>query len=170
PVSGGTFALASAVAIDSSDNVYISGTFVGTGVNFNKFNGPGTVALDSAGGADAYLIKIDPAATLLFARRFGSSNTDFDADLGIDANNNVYQTGFITADASFGTTGQGTPALSHGGPVNQLHAYILQVDSAGNLIQAAGATGSGKSVPRGIGVNASGQVAIVGEYTPAATF
>ena len=170
PVSGGTFALASSVVVDSSDNVYLSGTFAGTGVNFNKFNGPGTVALDSAGGSDAYLIKIDPAATLLFARRFGSINGDFDADLGIDANNNVYQTGYITADATFGTTGQGTPALGHGGPANQLHAYVLQIDGGGNFIQAVGAKGSGKSVPRGIGVNASGQVAIVGEYTPAATF
>jgi hypothetical protein len=170
PVSGGTFAVASAVVIDSSDNVYISGTFVGTGVNFNKFNGPGTVALDSAGNSDAYLIKIDPAATLVFARRFGSINGDFDADLGIDANNNIYQTGFITADATFGTTGQGTPVLTHGGPANQLHAYILKVDSSGNFIQAVGATGSGKSVPRGIAVNALGQVAIVGDYTAAANF
>jgi hypothetical protein len=172
PVSGGGFALASSVVVDSSDNVYIGGTFTGTGVNFNKFNGPGTVALDSAGSADAYVIKIDPSVSLVFARRFGSNKSDFGNDLGIDANNNVYLAGFESGQSSFGTTGQGQMVLDTGnGMTGVLNAFVLEVDSTGGFVAAKGPSGgSGQSVPQGIAVDAAGNVAIAGSYTPSVTF
>src|SRR5262249_35830149 len=140
PASGGTAAQASGVVVDASDNVYVDGAFTGTGVNFNKFNGPGTVALDSAGGFDAFLIKLDPSLTLSHARRFGSKQTDFANGLAIDANNNVYVTGFEAGQSSFGTTGVGTNVLDTGnGVTNVINAFVLEVDSTGGFVQANGA-------------------------------
>jgi hypothetical protein len=171
PASGGTAALASGVVVDGSDNVYVDGTFSGTGVNFNKFNGPGTVALDSAGGFDAYLIKLDPSLTLSFARRFGSKQTDFANGLAIDANNNLYVTGFEAGQSSFGTTGVGTNVLDTGnGVTNVINAFVLEVDSTGGFVQANGAGGSGQTDASAIAVNASGQIAITGFYTGAVSF
>lgn len=171
PASGGTDARATGVVVDSSDNVYVDGSFAGTGVNFNKFNGPGTVALDGAGSLDAYLIKLDPSLTLSFARRFGSKQADLANGLGIDANNNLYVSGFEAGQSSFGTTGLGTNVLDTGnGVTNVINAFVLEVDSTGGFVQANGAGGSGQTSAEAIAVNASGQIAITGFYTGAVSF
>ena len=171
PASGGTSGAANGVVVDSSDNVYVDGTFTGTGVNFNKFNGPGTVALDSAGGLDTYLIKLDPSFTLSYARRFGSKQNDGANGLAIDANNNLFVTGFEAGQSSFGTTGVGTNVLDTGnGVTNTPNAFVLEVDTTGGFVQANGAGGSGVTNPNSIAVNASGQIAIYGAYTGAVSF
>jgi hypothetical protein len=64
-VGGGTGAIATGVVTDSANNLYIAGGFMGTGDNFNATFGSATVALDSAGKADSYLIKLDPSFDLL---------------------------------------------------------------------------------------------------------
>jgi hypothetical protein len=171
PASGGTAAIAAGVVVDSSNNVYVDGSFSGTGVNFNKFNGPGTVALDSAGATDAFLIKLDPSLTLSFARRFGSTQSDSAKGLAIDANNNVYLAGSESGQSSFGTTGAGTNVLDTGnGLTNVLNAFVLEVDSTGSFVQANGARGTGQSDANSIAVNALGQIAIFGFYNSPASF
>jgi hypothetical protein len=171
PASGGTSAIALGLVVDSTDNVYVSGFFSGTGVNFNKFNSPGTVALDSAGASDAFLIKVDPSLELVWARRFGSAHSDSGIALGIDGNNNIYMAGFEEGQSSFGTTGPGTTVLDTGnGITGTPDAYVLEVDSSGNFVQATGAGGTGASVAESIAVNGSGEVGFGGLYTAPATF
>jgi hypothetical protein len=170
PASGGTGAEALSVAVDSSNNAYVTGEFKGTGVEFNKFNGPGTMTLDSLGGADAFVIKIDPAGDLLFARRFGSTGDDDGVGLAIDPSNHVFVTGAESGPSTFGTTGVGTPVLiTRNGGTSTPNAFVLETDSGGNFIQAVGATGPG-SISLAISVNASDQIAIAGFYAAGASF
>jgi len=171
PASGGTFAIGTGVATDSAGNVYVSGVFSGTGINFDKSLGAGTDALDTAGGDDAFLIKLDPSFDLLWARRFGSVNDDGASGLAVDASNNVYLTGSEDGVCSFGTTGPGTQVLATGnGMSGTANGFVLEVDSNGNFVQATGAGGIGSSGAIGIAVNGAGEVAIGGTYVAPATF
>jgi hypothetical protein len=171
PASGGTLAIGTGLVVDGPGNVYVDGYFMGTGVNFNKFNMPGTVALDSAGGLDAFLIKVDSSNDLIWARRFGSSTNDVATALAIDGSGNLYATGYETGQSSFGTTGPGTMVLDTGNGMNHaFNAYVLEVDNAGNFVQATGAAGTGTSAPTSIAANTAGEIAITGGYAAPATF
>jgi len=173
PASGGTFATGSGVATDNAGNVTISGVFSGTGINFAATLGGGTLALDSAGPNDAFLVKLDPSLDLLWARRFGSASADGlpGSGLGIDANNDVYMTGYEEGPCSFGTTGPGTLVLDTGNSVTRTdNVFVLEVDSGGNFVQATGAGGTGSSAAYGIAINGAGEVAIDGNYGAPANF
>lgn len=56
----------SAVAVDSLDNVIVVGQFKGSAVNFGAGN-----LLGSAGGYDAFVVKLDPAGATSWVKRFG---------------------------------------------------------------------------------------------------
>jgi len=171
PASGGTNALGTGVAADSAGNVYVSGAFLGTGINFAATLGGGTLTLDSAGASSAFLVKLDPSLDLLWARRFGSTGMDVGSGVVIDANNDVDLTGYEQGPCSFGTTGPGTLVPDTGNSMTGTdNAFVLEVDSGGNLVQAAGAGGIGSSEAIGIAVNSAGEVAIAGDYGGPANF
>lgn len=78
---------ARAVAVDGNGNVYVAGQFNGTG----DFGG---VALTAAGGRDAFVARLDPNGQVLWAKRWGASNTDEAGfGVGVDAAGNVYALG-----------------------------------------------------------------------------
>ena len=59
---------ARSIAKDTSGNIYVTGNFLGT-VDFDP--GPGTANFTSLGGYDIFVIKLDAAGNLLWARRMG---------------------------------------------------------------------------------------------------
>ena len=82
---GGTAAdFAAKIAIDGSGNVYVTGSFTGTG-DF------GSVNLSSAGLTDGFVTKLNASGSTLWAKRWGAELT-FDQGLGVavDATGNVY--------------------------------------------------------------------------------
>jgi uncharacterized protein (AIM24 family) len=95
---------ASGVAVDTKDNVLVTGSFTGTA----DFGGQ---SLTSAGGPDIFLVKYSTAGNRLWARRFGSAGTDRGYAVAVDTSDNVVVTGFFTGTADFG----GGPLTSAGG-------------------------------------------------------
>jgi hypothetical protein len=73
---------ANSVAIDSNNNVYITGRTEG------DLGGP------NAGSVDAFLAKYDSAGTLVWTKQLGTSSSDFARGVAIDSNNYVYITGY----------------------------------------------------------------------------
>ena len=78
---------ARALAVDDTGNVYVAGTFQLT-VDFDP--GTGRTLLTSAGGRDVFVLKLDPARRLLWARRFGGAGADDLAGLAVGADGTVY--------------------------------------------------------------------------------
>jgi hypothetical protein len=97
------------VAIDSNNNVYITGNTEG------DLDGP------NAGSVDAFLAKYDSAGTLVWTKQLGTSSSDQAYSVAIDSNNNVYITG--------------STAGSLDGPnAGEDDAFLAKYDSTGDRV------------------------------------
>ncbi len=86
------------IAIDASGNVYTLGRFDGT-VDFNP--GPGTYNLTSVGTADIFISKLNNSGNFVWAKAFGGTGWDIGKSISLDANNNIYVTGWFTSSAIY---------------------------------------------------------------------
>lgn len=92
--SGGEYVYS--VALDPSGNIYVAGGFTGT-VNF------GGAALTSADAAtDVFLLKLDPTGKHLWSKSFSGPNSQSAKGVAVDANGNVYITGFYLGSIDLG--------------------------------------------------------------------
>ena len=100
---------AAAIAIDSSDNVCITGYVEG------DFHGN-----TRAGGQDVFINKYNPSGNLIWSRLFGSTDVDQGCGIACDASNNVFVTGYTIGSVN------GYPILGNG------DAILAKYDSNGN--------------------------------------
>jgi hypothetical protein len=86
------------IVSDAQGNIYVTGFFQGTGTF-------GSHALPSAGSFDAFVVKYDHAGNAQWARSLGSENGDYGIGLAVDADGNVYVTGYFsgTMNTAVGT-------------------------------------------------------------------
>ncbi|MBI4702843.1 MAG: hypothetical protein HY744_17135 [Deltaproteobacteria bacterium] len=95
---------ARAVAVDSSNNVILSGRLTGGTIDFG--GGP----LTSAGGSDVFLAKLDPQGNHLWSKRFGDDQHQIDSSVAADAEGNAFIAGPFRGTVDFG----GGPLMSAG--------------------------------------------------------
>ena len=86
------------IAVDAADNAYVTGYLSGI-VDFDP--GPGIFNLTSAGVYDIFLVKIDAAGNLVFAKAMGSAGVDYGYGVAVDGLGNAYVTGSIGATTNF---------------------------------------------------------------------
>lgn len=90
--------------VDNEGNIYLAGYFGG---QMDVDPSPEEKLINSGTGRDGFLIKYDKNGNLLWAKSFGNIETipftlndprfEEGVDLDIDADNNVYLTGFLMA-------------------------------------------------------------------------
>ena len=83
------------VAVDKAGNVVLTGSFNGSAT----FGG---AALVSAGGQDAFVVKLDAAGAHVWSKRFGEFGTDAGVGAAFDSAGNVLLTGTFTSKIDFG--------------------------------------------------------------------
>lgn len=136
------------LALDPLGNVLLTG-YIGPGVA----TFPGVASLTSAGGIDGFVAKLTPAGAFTWAKRIGSTGTDYSWAVDTDAAGNVYVGGSVagtaTGMATFTTAGAFVVKLNSSGTTlwSQLATDIdryrdLKVDSDGN-VYAGGTPGTG---------------------------
>lgn len=82
---------ATGIAVDSTDNVYITGSTVST-----DFPTAGAVFQPAYGGgnADSFVAKLDPTGkTLVYSSYLGGTNTEMATGIAVDTNGSAYVTG-----------------------------------------------------------------------------
>jgi len=85
---GGKYADAvRAVAVDAAGNLYVAGTFQLT-ADFDA--GDGRTLMTSAGRTDGFVLKLDSARRLLWARRFGESGADDVTGIAVATDGTIY--------------------------------------------------------------------------------
>ncbi|WP_438036917.1 hypothetical protein [Sorangium sp. So ce204] len=122
------------VATDAAGNLYVTGAFVGT-VDFGA--GP----LVSAGSADVFVLKLDPAGHAIWSRRFGSSPYgEAGTKIALDASGNI-----LLGGTYGGATFDGPPPVDFGsGPLPWAYdfspsaVFFVKLDPDGNHLFSHG--------------------------------
>ncbi|MGI8966353.1 MAG: SBBP repeat-containing protein [Limisphaerales bacterium] len=121
------------IKVDSGGNCYLSGFYRSTA----SFGGTNLiVAAGNPTFSDLYLAKYDPAGNVVWAKSAGGNLNDVSYDVAIDANTNIFVTGYFQNTATFDTTN----VTSAGGQ----DFFIAKYNSAGTLfwVQSGGGTGA----------------------------
>jgi hypothetical protein len=154
---------ATGVAVDSSNNLVVVGTFAGT-IDFGA--GP----LNSLGSSDIFVAKFSPGGVLLWAKRFGGSAIDGCSAVALDASDNILITGRYGYYGTAVDFGGGPLPLSGGTMQFYYDIYVAKLSSAGNYIWANGYGGSGNEQNGGIAVDGNGDVVVTGSFQQTASF
>ena len=118
---------ANSVAVDSSGNVYTTGSFSGT-ADFDP--GAGTTNLTSAGSSDVFVSKLDSTGAFVWAKQFGGTGSDASNSVAVDSSGNVYTTGSFSGTVDF-DPGGGTANLVSTGNGD---VFVSKLSSAGAAI------------------------------------
>lgn len=144
-----------AVALDAMGNTYIAGKF------YNSID-IGGGALASAGGADIFVAKLDPAGDLIWSKRFGDGADQQAFGLAIDASGSVVITGSFAGGFSFG----GAPLVSQG----STDIFVVKLASDGSHVWSRSYGDAAEQVGRAAAIASSGVIYVTGEAAGSVTF
>lgn len=168
-LGGGDAEQAPAIAADASGNVLVAGSLLSTDF-------PATTGLDTslAGGRDAFVAKLGPSGSLIWATYLGGATDDEPLAVAADTGGNVWVAG-RTQSTDFPTSGafdttptgwegfvtrlspSGTLAFStYLGGSQADYAYGLALDSAGNALVVLDTTSPDLPASTGLDVTYSG--------------
>ncbi len=141
---------------DNTGNIYLGGYFSGTTFL-------GSVALTAVGNNDAFVAKLNPALSVVWAKQFGGAGADGIASISVNASNNVYIGGGynsvpVTVGSNTFTTG---------------NSFVCQLDNSGLVLWANyfGGTSTGNHADiNSIAADAAGNVYSFGNYQGMSTF
>ncbi len=119
------------IARDAAGNVYITGFFEGTS-DFDP--GPAVATLTCLNNwRQIYFAKYDPNGNFLWAKELGGTADDECYSITLDANNNVYITGYFEGTNVDFDTGSGTYTLSSNYGED---AFLAKYTASGNFVWA----------------------------------
>jgi len=170
---------ANGIAVDSSNNVYVTGftystNFPVTNAIHYRLAGRTNTVLDHLActnsvyyNANAFIAKIGPGGTnLVYSSYFGGNNFDVGEGIVVDSSNFVYVTGF-TASTNFPNTNSFQKYLNSS--TNQTSAYdafVAKFDSTGtNLLYSTFLGGTNNDVAHSIAVDNQGAAYVAGWTT-----
>lgn len=153
------------IAIDSDENIFITGAFQDT-ISFNSLGNP--VQLIAKGISDGFVVKYNKTGDCLWARRIGGnhqSNLDeYCYGIAVDISGNAFVTGTFRDVVDFGN---GSDTISSYG---QSDGYLVKYDASGNYLWSISVGGSMQDHSHGIAVNKSGEAFITGYFMGVASF
>ncbi|MBX3043790.1 MAG: SBBP repeat-containing protein [Ignavibacteriae bacterium] len=136
------------VCIDSSGNIYATGSFIGTTSIANQ-------NFVSNGATDIIVNKFDSIGNLLWAKSLGSVSFDYAFDIDCEPNGNFYITGGFRQTLNFSPS---ISLISSG----EMDLFTAKFDTLGNCIWAKSATGYSSEYGNEIVTTANGNVAVIG--------
>ena len=110
--------------MDTAGSLYVTGRTQGGAFPTT----PGAFQTANHGGADAYIVKINPTgSSLVYASMLGGSADDEGRDVAVDTSGNAWVTG-VTASSSFPTTPGAFQTTNHGGQ----DAFVVEINPTGS--------------------------------------
>jgi hypothetical protein len=128
----------SGIAIDSSNNVYL------TGYTF------GDLAGTNPGSSDAWIAKYSSNGDRVWIKQFGSSSSDYSNDIAIDSKDNIYLTGTTTGD------------LAETNTTNSYDAWVTKYSSNGDRVWIKQFGSSGWDFSEGIAIDSNDNIYLTG--------
>jgi hypothetical protein len=143
------------IAADSSGNVLVTGAFAGA-VDF------GGGSLQSAGGNDAFVVKLDPNGGYLWAKRFGDAYDQSGEAAAADGEGNILLAGELLGSADFG----GGAVQSAGGR----DIFVVKLDPSGGYLWAKRFGDAKDQSGRSVAADGLGNVLLAGVVNGSADF
>ena len=143
------------IATDANGNVYVTGDFYSSTITFGSI----TLTNTSSGGyTDVFIVKYDPFGNVMWAKRAGGPSAhDSGKSICVDANGDVYVTGyFVSPTITFG----GTTLTNAGGS----NIFIVKYDSSGNVIWAKREGGTANDEALSMCTDANGYMYLTGDF------
>lgn len=148
--------LGKGIAVDGSNNVYVTGTFSGVVTLGNTW-------LVSSGSNDVFLAKLDAAGNVQWVKKSGGVVDDRANGIALDGSGNVYLTGSFQGTATFGNT-----ILTSSGNND---VFVAKYDASGNVHRAHNPVGLVQdAVGNSIAVDQSGNIYVTGSFKGTASF
>lgn len=123
------------VAVDSNDNINITGYFYDTMT-------VGATTLSAVGSADVFVAQLDSTGKETWAKSYGSTSSDYAYRIAVDSSDNIAISGYF-----YNTMTVGTTTLSS---IGSGDIYVIKLDKTGKEVW--GASGGGTSVDYGYGI------------------
>jgi hypothetical protein len=150
--------------IDAKQNIYLAGYFSST-VDFDP--GVDTLALTSAGGTDAFIVKLDSAGALSWARQLAGISSNQAISLAVDTEGSVYTTGYFANTVDFDPGIDASNLTSQG---NATDIFVQKLDSLGELQWVRKVGSAGSDIGEAIIVDPTGNVYFAGSFTDTVDF
>ena len=148
-----------AISIDASDNIYVTGGFNSPAIIFGN-----TTLVNGTGSEMVFIAKYDASGNVLWAVSAEGINSDEGYGISSVANGNFYLTGYFNTP----TITLGSYTLTNNGTDN---IFVVKYDSAGNILWARTAGGTGRDVSYALTTDATGNAYVTGYFTsPILTF
>jgi hypothetical protein len=163
-MGGASFDYSYSVAVDSDGNVIATGDFRGT-ADFDP--GTGVFEMTSYGIRDIFVVKLNAAGQLLWAKQFGGTDNDYSKSVTTDASGNIYFTGNFKGTADFDPGAGQTLITSPNGADN---AFICKLDANGalsyvkHIVPDPGFPGIPSSGGKSVKIDNAGNVIVCGTY------
>lgn len=151
------------IALDKNGNIYITGSFIAM-ADFDP--GPGTANLIGTGFMDIYLAKYNNNGEYQWAHSFGTTGSNQGNDIAIDANDNIYITGYFNGTMDF-DSGAGVANLTSTAG-NDI--FLVKYASDGTYQWAHSLEGTSSEQGRGIAVDGNGNVYITSFFNGTVDF
>lgn len=148
------------IAVDGAGNVHIAGFFSGT---FDFDLGAGTTSLTSAGGTDAFVLKLDSNGDFAWVKQWGSTAGDEALAIALDASGNVLSTGRFRGTNVDLDPGAGTDLFTT--PSASFDIFVSKLDQNGGYVWARQVGGATNDQGLGIVADNAGNVFTTGEFT-----
>lgn len=136
------------IVYDGFGGVWVTGQFEGT-MNVGSFT------LTSAGGVDAFLVKIDASSgAIVYAERVGNTGEDVGMSVNVDPLGNVYFSGIFHSNFSYGSV-----SIAAQG---SYEVFLVKLTNSGVPIWAKGITGTSTETMWSMTVDNQGNSIIAG--------
>jgi Beta-propeller repeat/HYDIN/CFA65/VesB-like, Ig-like domain/Cep192 domain 4 len=143
------------VAVDSSDNAYVTGVTAST-----DFPSKSAEQADIAGDADAFIVKLNSAGTgLVFATFIGGAGVDSASSIAIDSAGNSYIAG-NTYSSNFPTISTAAFQTVYGGDGDGFVAKLGPTGSS--LIYSSYIGGASSDFVQGVAIDSAGNAYVTG--------
>ena len=139
------------IAVDSSGNVYTTGSFQGT-----VSPGDGRPDLISAGSNDVFVSKLDSTGVFVWANAFRGTGNDIGRSVAVDSSGNVYTTGSFSDTVDF-NPGEGAADLTSS-PAGWTDVFVSKLNSLGVFVWAKRFGNDNSERGYSIAVDSSGNV------------
>lgn len=143
------------VVVDKQGYSYVTGHFT-ENITFDK------TTLTSKGINDIFIVKLDAQGNFVWANGAGGKGDDYGEDITVDNQGNVYVTGNIENEVTFGEMSVVSKGLGD--------IFVTKQDVNGNFIWSLGSGGKGYDFGFGISKDAQDDIYIAGFFQGVATF